>query len=151
LIDAQGSPLLCPVSRSVGARVGLVTLRALLTGDALRRLNGTDYRFCADAECDVVYFDAATSTFRKHDVRVRVGPKETEDPIPICYCFDVTIGDLRNEIAARGMTDLPATIGAEIRAGHCACEVRNPKGTCCLGDVTRAVSSIQQEVGGRVR
>ncbi len=26
-------------------------------------------------------------------------------------------------------------ITAEVRAGHCACEVKNPKGTCCLGDV----------------
>ncbi len=26
-------------------------------------------------------------------------------------------------------------IAREIKAGHCACEVKNPSGRCCLGDV----------------
>ena len=30
-------------------------------------------------------------------------------------------------------------VRAHIAAGRCACEIRNPKGTCCLGDVIAAV------------
>lgn len=136
---------LCPESRSVGSNVGLITLKALLTADALRRLDGTAYRFCADPACDVVYFDrAADSIFRRGDLRIRVGQKETEDPIPLCYCFDVTEADLAREIALNGETGIPAAVAAEVRAGHCACEVRNPKGTCCLGDVSKALSRIDQ-------
>src|SRR6266481_8503338 len=29
-------------------------------------------------------------------------------------------------------------IAAEVKAGNCACEVKNPSGKCCLGDVTQA-------------
>ena len=133
----------CPVSGSVASRVGLVTVKALIIPEALRRLDGRKYHFCSDPGCDVVYFDnRAGSVFRKQDLRVRVGLKESSDPVPMCYCFDVTVADLRNEIAARGATEIPAVISAEVRAGHCACEVRNPQGTCCLGNVSKAVSLI---------
>jgi hypothetical protein len=27
------------------------------------------------------------------------------------------------------------------KAGHCACELKNPQGSCCLGNVTAAVRS----------
>jgi hypothetical protein len=134
----------CPVSGTEGSRVGLVTLKALLTGAALRRLDGKAYRFCPDPSCELVYFDReAGSTFGKEDLSVRVGAKETEDPIPVCYCFGFTATDLRNELAELGGTDIPASIAAEVRAGHCACEVKNPEGSCCLGNVSRAIQAIE--------
>ena len=134
-------PALCPVSQTVGLKVGLVTLKALLKGDSLRRLDGAAYRFCPARDCDVVYFDAAGSFFRKNDLTVRIGQKETEDPIPICYCFGYTVADLSRELAAFGKTEIPATITAEVKAGHCACEVKNPQGSCCLGNVSKAVTN----------
>ncbi len=76
------------------------------------------------------------------------GLKESEDPVPVCYCFDYTEADLRRDIVERGDTGVPAAIEAEIRAGHCACEVKNPKGSCCLGDVRNAAKRIHSEVTG---
>ena len=140
-------PALCPVSQTVGLKVRLVTLKALLKGDSLRRLDGAAYRFCPARDCDVVYFDAAGSVFRKNDLTVRIGQKETEDPVPICYCFGYTVGDLRRELAALGTTDIPATIAAEVKAGHCACEVKNPEGRCCLGNVSKAMNQIRAGSG----
>ena len=121
-----------------------MTVKALLTGAALRRLDGKAYRFCPDPSCDVVYFDVdAGSTFQREDLTVRVGRKETEDPIPVCYCFGITAADLRADLVERGGTDIPASIRADVRAGHCACEVKNPEGSCCLGNVSRAIQSIE--------
>ena len=37
-----------------------------------------------------------------------------------------------------------ATVHEENR--RCACEVKNPKGSCCLGDVTRVESAIVERV-----
>lgn len=143
---SEADAALCPESQSVGSKVGLITVKALLTAAALHRLDGSAYRFCPDPGCDVVYFDrAAGSIFREHDLRTRVGLKEREDPVPICYCFDVTEADLRSEIATRGSTAVPAMIAAEVRTGHCACEVRNPQGTCCLGNLSKAVSAIESD------
>ncbi|HSS44660.1 MAG TPA: (2Fe-2S)-binding protein [Thermoanaerobaculia bacterium] len=138
---------LCPASQTIGSNVDLITVKALLTGDALRRLDGKAYRFCPAPGCDVVYFDiAADSIFRKSDLTVRVGQKETQDPIPVCYCFDFSVADLRRDLAARGKTEIPAIIATNVKAGHCACEVKNPQGTCCLGNVSRAVKGLQSEI-----
>ena len=143
LVDASAT--VCPESRSIGPTVSLVTVKALLTANALRRLNGSAYRFCPEPACDVVYFDrVAHSVFRKGDLRARVGLKELEDPIPVCYCFDFTVADLRREITAQGTTAIPTMVEAEVRAGHCACEVRNPQGTCCLGRLTEAVKRLSE-------
>jgi len=134
---------LCPGSQTIGLKVDLVTVKALVNDNALRRLDGRAYRFCPAPDCDIVYFDsAADSIFRKWDLGIRVGQKETEDPIPLCYCFDYTAADLRRELAERGKTEIPAIIAAEVKAGHCACEVKNPQGSCCMGNVTAAVRAL---------
>jgi NAD(P)H-nitrite reductase large subunit len=93
----------------------------------------------------VVYF-AAGGVFRKPDVKVRVGLKEQGDPVPLCYCFDYTRADVQRDIEERGRTEIPARIKAEVQAGFCACEVRNPAGTCCLGEITRAIQEAKRAV-----
>ena len=134
---------LCPVSQTIGQRVNLITLKALLTGKALPRLEGKAHRFCPDPNCEVVYFSIeADSIFRKEDLRVRIGLKESEDPVPLCYCFDVTLADLRSDFSKASGKAIPARIADEVEAGHCACEVRNPQGTCCLGTIRRAVNHL---------
>jgi hypothetical protein len=147
--EADSDAPLCPVSRTIGLKVDLITVKALLKGSALRRLEGKNYRFCPEPNCDVVYFDCTSdSIFRKADVVVRVGQKELEDPIPVCYCFDFSVADLRRDFAARGDTAIPDQIAAEVRAGHCACEVKNPEGSCCLGHVWNAVKRIRSDIAG---
>ena len=102
LVD-ESDPRRCPVSGTIGTRVDLVTVKALLSMTALRRLDGKAYRFCPEPSCDLVYFDRkARSVFVKQDLSVRVGLKEAEDPIPVCYCFGFTVADLRNDVANHG-------------------------------------------------
>src|SRR5713101_2012113 len=48
-------------------------------------------------------------------------------------CFNFSRADVRRECT------ISARIAAEVRAGRCACEVKNPSGACCLGEVNRAV------------
>jgi Zinc binding domain len=72
-----------PLPRTTGTSVDLVTVKALLTAPALRRLDGKPYRFCPEPSCDLVYFDRqADSVFVKQDLTVRVGLKETETRFP---------------------------------------------------------------------
>lgn len=138
---------LCPVSATTGLKVDLITLKALLTGEGLRRLDGEAYRFCPAAACDVVYFDNAVgSAFRRKDLIVRIGQKEREDSAPICYCFGYTTGDVRCDFAKFGTTEIPAIITAQVKSGHCACEVKNPQGSCCLGNISKAVRRVQAEL-----
>lgn len=130
---------MCPASRTKGVPVGLQTVKALLTTTALQRLQPGAHRFCPDSACDVVYFDEQGQTFAKADVRVAVGQKEPRGSRIICYCFGENESDIRAEIARTSYSRAAERVRAHIKAGRCACEVRNPRGTCCLGDVTGVV------------
>ena len=132
--------MVCPVNGARSKQVDVLTVKSLVRRLPLGMLN-TQYYFCDSSECDVVYFplDAQASLFRRGDLMVRVGAKETEEPIPACYCFGFTRSDIENEVAEAGSSTIAEQIRAEVKAGNCACEIRNPSGKCCLGDVTRAV------------
>ena len=127
-----------------GQAVERMTLKALLRPDALARLDAGGYRFCPTPRCPVVYFgEGAASVYHKPDLKVRVGRKETDSPIPLCYCFGHTVGSVREEIAATGHSTVVAVITAHIQAGRCGCDVNNPSGHCCLGEVNKAVKGSQ--------
>jgi hypothetical protein len=128
-----------------GARskqVDMLTVKSLVRRLPLGMPN-TQYYFCDSSECEVVYFPLGSQAplFRRGDLIVRVGPKETEDPIPVCYCFGFTRKGIESEIAETGRSTVAERISAEVKAGNCACEVKNPSGKCCLGDVARVVQN----------
>jgi len=128
----------CPVSGRRSKQVDILTVKSLVRKLPLEMPN-TQYYFCDTSDCEVVYFalDAEAPRFRREDLMVRVGAKETADPIPICYCFGFTQQHIWEEIRGTGKSTVAERIAAEVEAGRCACEVKNPSGKCCLGDVTR--------------
>lgn len=129
----------CPQSGSAGMVVDLQTVKALLTERALGNLEPGEYRFCADARCDVVYFDAAGTRFDTNDLRVPVWQKLPSGGRPLCYCFGESEASIGAEIELTGRTLAVERIREHITAGRCACDVRNPRGQCCLGDVIAAI------------
>jgi len=129
-----------------GQTVARETLEALLTPDALTRLQRGPYFFDRSPDCEVVYFSNENdSYFTKRELGVRVGIKETTPPIPICYCFGHTVESAISEIQSIGRSTVAARITKEIQAGNCACEVKNPSGRCCLGEVNKAVKELLRE------
>ena len=138
--------LRCPTCATSGVAVDLLTVKALLTEQALRRLAGKDYRFCADAGCDVVYFDDTGQTFTTADLRVPVWQKQPFGQRMVCYCFDENEAAIRLEIEQQGRSEAAERVRQHIEAGRCACEVRNPRGSCCLGDVSSAVKRMADAV-----
>ena len=111
----------------------------------LERVGDEAFRFCADEQCPVVYYGDRGTRFTVDEVRELVGAKMTGDARPICYCFGFTEGDAREEIVRTGKSTIPATVSRLIKARMCACEVRNPSGACCLGEVTRTVKRLSEE------
>jgi len=79
-----------------------------------------------------------------------VGLKEREAPRPVCYCFGHTVESIRerwrNGPEHRGHLDQ-----GECGARECSCEVLNPKGICCLGDVNKVVKEALASTGPRNR
>lgn len=129
-----------------GESVSRQTIESLLCSQALLRLQLGDYLFDASPDCEVVYFsNECSSYFTKDDVRYRIGIKETEDPITICYCFGHTVESARSEILHSARSTVAEAITKEILAGKCACEVKNPSGRCCLGEVNKVVGKLFSE------
>ncbi len=70
---------------------------------------------------------------------MRVGIKETEEPIPLCYCFDYERADVRNDIRRNNDTDIQKIITQRVKKGECSCEETNPSGGG-LGEVAKAIT-----------
>lgn len=138
---AADKPGVCPVCGKKGKSVATLTVKSLVR-DHTRVARSGSYSFCRTPDCVVVYFSDG-ETFCKPDLKVRVGIKESAGPAPLCYCFDYTRADIRRDIEESGSTKIPDEIKAEIGAGFCACEVKNPSGSCCLGDINRAVETAK--------
>lgn len=126
---------LCPTAKTPGGRVPALTVRSLVREDRIQDVEGRDWFFCEAPECDVVYFVADGTTLDRSDVDVRVGIKEEDPPHTVCYCFGHTVESIQDEIRRTGRSTAFDSITEKVRAGECSCEVLNPKGTCCLGDV----------------
>jgi hypothetical protein len=133
----------CETCTERGSPVQLQTVKALLTEIALRRVRLTHYRFCANPTCETVYFGDAGDQFGKGDIRVPVWQKEPSGARLLCYCFSESESDIRAELLTRGRTDVVVRIREHIAAQRCACDIRNPRGVCCLGDVIGAVKRIK--------
>ena len=136
----------CPISGTKGATVDLQTVKAVLTNAALRRVTAAAHRFCADPGCDVVYFADDGTTYSTTDIRVPVWQKEPAGARTVCYCFGENEADIRAEIALNGTSAAVERVRVHIKASRCACEVRNPRGTCCLGDVAAAVKRVGESL-----
>ena len=125
---------LCPSCARPGLAVDRITLKALLNADGLRRGVPAQPRYCGNKDCPTVYFEGDV-IFTESELTVPVYAKHPNDPaMPVCYCFGVVAGAISNGERAR---ELRESIAREVRAKHCACEVKNPKGGCCLGDLAR--------------
>lgn len=150
--DCCGSPVAEPRAHACascaerGSPVQLQTVKALLTEVALRRLQLTHYRFCANATCETVYFGDAGDQFGTADIRVHVWQKQPGGGRLLCYCFGETEADIRRDLLEHRRTDVVARIREHIAAQRCACDIRNPRGACCLGDVMAAVKRIERSM-----
>jgi len=79
---------------------------------------------------------------------VPVGLKEQANPnAPVCYCFGWTPQKIVGEIETTGKSTAIDRIKAQVKAGNCYCEVTNPQGACCLGNVAQAVKEAKAVLG----
>lgn len=135
--DGAGATGVCPGCRSAGQSVGWTTMAALCSVPLPAR---QEVWLCRDPGCELVYFGASDLRLRRTDLHVDPGFKDGRDGL-VCYCFDHRRGEVEGEARATGSSAILEKIKARVRAGDCACEVRNPTGRCCLRDIQRTVDS----------
>jgi len=138
--------VVCPRCGTIGSIVGRNTVKALLKAGCDEQLAGNELRYCASSACVVLYYDSDGNVAEKDLAVTRIGSKETEDPIPLCYCFGYFRDDLEREIRETGTSSIPDQIANEVKARGCSCESRNPSGKCCLGDVTKTFRQLREMI-----
>ncbi len=80
------------------------------------------------------------------DARELVTSKTTGDARPLCYCFGFTEGFARQEIARTGESSVSKQVSRFIKEKLCSCEIRNPSGVCCLGEINKILKRLAAEI-----
>lgn len=94
---------------------------------------------CATPDCGLVYFGPEGARVPVTSLRLRPTWKGGD---VLCFCFDHRQSELVAALVAGDGHDLSASIEARVKAGDCACELRNPTGRCCLPEVRRATAAL---------
>ena len=134
----------CPECGKTGKLVQGQTIKSLLS-ISLRQVQDTKYFFCRTQTCSVVYFSAdGEQTFTVEQVREKVYQKEPKaEDVFICYCFRHTVGELLSASPEDHIAILD-NINTGINTGRCACDLRNPQGSCCLGNVRNMINQLEK-------
>ncbi len=141
---AQHTATICPVCHGKGKPVQGQTVKSLLAV-TLRQVRNVEYLFCRTQTCHVVYFSAdGAQTFTVEQIRERVYQKEPDaDDVFVCYCFRHTVGEIRTSSPETRIAILD-DINTGIQSDQCACDLRNPQGSCCLGNVRELIKGLEQ-------
>lgn len=143
----------CPLSGTLSRKVQHRTLEHVLKPAKRGYIRDAQYYFCNEPGCQIVYFsNEKVPFFSVNDLIVKVFVKDQGDEVPICYCFDWTRSRIKRQIRENrknllpGQSSVSSQIAREINAGNCACDIKNPKGECCLGDVNTFVKEIKEKL-----
>jgi Zinc binding domain len=132
----------CGGCGQVGRDIARQTVAHHVKSEKLSAVGDAEYKFCPSENCPTVYYSTAGREFTVEDVRELITVKATGDARPVCYCFGFTEGFIRQEIEQTGKSRVPAQVAQFIKDKLCVCEIRNPSGACCLGEINRTVKNL---------
>jgi len=136
----------CPKCHKKAKGVLGKTLQHLLVAETKKNLSCFDgFYYCKTPSCDVVYF-RNNEILRQKDMSTIVGLKDGASPATVCYCFEWTKEKIKTQIQESGETNALEDIKAKMESPGCSCEILNPSGACCLGDVTKAIKEIKTQL-----
>jgi len=88
-----------------------------------------------------VYYSDKGQRFTASDLINRVTCKDPSPETPLCYCFKISKQDALDEMNATGRSTVLSSIREQMDSKGCFCEKSNPRGACCLEEVTAWLAS----------
>lgn len=129
----------CPMCGQPAISVDFKTVLFNLTDYAKMNIQSNlKWSICINQNCDCSYF-SKSQFFKTKDLIKPLFFKDNSDNVPICYCSDLTRGEIKNAVkqGMRTIVDVKRYTQKNI-AGFC--EERNPLGKCCSKEFLKTIS-----------
>ena len=136
----------CGGCGEIGRTVARQTVVHHVKSEKLSSVGDEEYKFCSSPNCAVVYYAASGQVFTVDDVRELVTSKTSGNSRPLCYCFGFTEGFARREIAQTSKSSVSKQVSQFIKEKLCSCEIRNPSGVCCLGEINKTLKRLASQI-----
>ena len=135
-----------PTCGQKGKPVQALTIRSLTRNDWYNFEKITDGYYCINPDDPTVYFFPDNEdVIDKRNVKVRVGIKEIDEPLLVCYCFNHNKSAIEEDFLNHGYSMIESDIRKKVKDKQCSCEIKNPSGRCCLGDIRITYSKLDKE------
>lgn len=143
--EVQKGSSVCPICGKKGKPVKAQTIRSLTKRDWENYHLIVDGFYCTNpGDSTVYYFSTMDAVVKKDDVVDRIGIKETEEPIFVCYCFRHTKSKIISDFNIHGYSTIEKEVRQKVKDKLCSCEVTNPSGRCCLGDIRKTYKNLKK-------
>ena len=133
----------CPGCESIGQPVGPQTLNAQLDPVARKSLAESAF-FCAEGQCDVVYFDDFSGTVTRKEFSRPIPIKDVD--APICSCFGFTRSEIEDDIADGGVARTKAAV-LKSQSDQARCSTLAPNGRTCVSEIQGYFMRCKQRRG----
>lgn len=130
----------CPTCDQEGKQVELLTIRAMTRRDFTHYGELIPGFLCLNPDDSTVYyFSNLDFTVNQDNVVTDIGFKTNAKTKTICYCFRHTKQDIIDDYLKNGKSNIEIDVRQKVKDKLCTCEVSNPKGKCCLGDIRTVI------------
>jgi hypothetical protein len=133
----------CPACHSESQPVESHTVAALILGSVPRRQR---FWLCRSRDCEVVYFGDSGARLLVSELRFLPAFKSESPEALVCYCFLHRRSEIETELRHSGTSTVGDRIAIRVQARECECEVRNPSGRCCLGEVKAETDQLRAAI-----
>lgn len=120
----------CPLCGTAGKKVPEKTVYKLVNAsEAKRYIPGKEYFICGSPGCKIAYFNDKV-VFAEDQLQVKIWYKHDGDGVVICYCSNITRGEIKNAVmnGCKTIADVHRFTGKNIKG---QCVEKNPEGHCC--------------------
>lgn len=145
----KDTTFVCPRCQEGGILVNLATPENLLKESVKTqlRLNHV-YKFCKNSSCSISYFTEDKSHyFAVEDLKEKATLKDKGMDVKVCYCFGHTRQSVLSELQSAQKSTVIENIKLNMKNPGCFCEVSNPQGGCCLGNVAAWIKEARLLLG----
>ncbi|MDH5433929.1 MAG: hypothetical protein OEY19_08275 [Gammaproteobacteria bacterium] len=132
-LKSQKSPrkLQCPNCDNMSQSVSFDTILFHIDSPWLhikdnKNPSDNNYYFCGNRDCELVYFDTEGNGFNKKQMSKSTQESLFNDVKTICFCYHITEKQIKDK------PELKDFVIEQTKSGHCACNIKNPSGLCCL-------------------